>query len=198
MGVTAQAISKWERGLSLPDIGLLNGICDVLDVDANTLLNVTAKSRITENDDALEQKKLLSSLCAEPVKVIFGKDLIPTFVDGLKTKLISEKRLQTAGSKGILIPIIRIKDDVSLKDNEFCILSYDKLLYREELREISDTAFTYIIDKLFQICEDNYAYSLSHQGLSSGYIYLTIKNHLLIRRFHTLLIIKMVFKNILD
>jgi flagellar biosynthesis component FlhA len=163
LGVTAQAVSKWERGQSLPDISLINGICSILDADANEILNITPKSHITENDDIIVQKKLLSYLCAEPVKIIFGKDIIPVFVEGLKTKYISDKRLHIAGEEGILIPIMRITDDINLKDKEYRIISYDRVLYKEELKVIDETTFVFMIDKLFQICVENYAFILNKQ-----------------------------------
>ncbi len=37
LGVTAQAISKWERGKSLPDIGLLTTIADYFAVTIDRL-----------------------------------------------------------------------------------------------------------------------------------------------------------------
>ena len=37
--VTDKAISKWERGLSMPDIALLTKLADVLDVTINDILN---------------------------------------------------------------------------------------------------------------------------------------------------------------
>ena len=39
IGVTPQAVSKWERGISLPDTGLLQSICQILDVSADELLD---------------------------------------------------------------------------------------------------------------------------------------------------------------
>ena len=40
--VTPQAVSKWERGLSLPDAEMLGGIARVLDVGTDELLGLTA------------------------------------------------------------------------------------------------------------------------------------------------------------
>lgn len=39
LGVTSQAVSKWERGLSFPDVGILKELCNVLEVSADYLLN---------------------------------------------------------------------------------------------------------------------------------------------------------------
>lgn len=40
LGVTAQAVSKWEQGISLPDTALLPGICRVLSIPAAALLGI--------------------------------------------------------------------------------------------------------------------------------------------------------------
>jgi len=163
MGVSAQAVSKWERGQSLPDISLIHDIGDILGVDANEILNVTSMSRITENDDIVEQKRLLSGLCAEPIKIIFGRNIVPIFIEGLKTKLISEKRIEIARESGILIPIIHALDEDQINDNEFRIISYDKVLYSEDLAVIEDATFESLIDKLFEISVINYSDIINKQ-----------------------------------
>lgn len=40
VGVTAQAVSKWERGSSCPDISILDEIADSLGVSVSELLGV--------------------------------------------------------------------------------------------------------------------------------------------------------------
>jgi transcriptional regulator with XRE-family HTH domain len=39
LNITDKAVSKWERGLSCPDISLLPSLADILDVTVNELLN---------------------------------------------------------------------------------------------------------------------------------------------------------------
>ena len=43
--VTDKAVSKWERGLSLPDITLLGKLADILEVDIYDLLQIENKSQ---------------------------------------------------------------------------------------------------------------------------------------------------------
>lgn len=40
LGVSGQAVSKWENGTSMPDIMLLPKLCETLDVSIHTLLNI--------------------------------------------------------------------------------------------------------------------------------------------------------------
>lgn len=52
IGVTFQAVSKWENGTSLPDIGLIPSIAKALDMDVNEIISGKAKSaqnKKTEN-----------------------------------------------------------------------------------------------------------------------------------------------------
>ena len=45
MGVTPQALSKWERGHSLPDILLLKELCRILEISADDLLGIENRKR---------------------------------------------------------------------------------------------------------------------------------------------------------
>ncbi len=42
MGVTPQAVSKWERGLSCPDLVCLDDLADLLGTDIDSLLRGSA------------------------------------------------------------------------------------------------------------------------------------------------------------
>lgn len=52
LGVTPQAISKWERGNGLPDISLVKGICQILDISANALLGI-ANSEVVDGSSTV-------------------------------------------------------------------------------------------------------------------------------------------------
>ena len=39
LGITKNAVSKWERGISLMDMSLLNPLCDILGISITELLN---------------------------------------------------------------------------------------------------------------------------------------------------------------
>ena len=163
LGVTPQAVSKWERGLGLPDISLVAGICTILGVNSNDLLGIQETGKVVENDDMVEQREILMNSCAEPLLIIFGEKLIAAFVEGLKTNIINEKRKKLAMDTGILVPIIRIRDDVNLKANEYCIKSYDKVLLQSELDEVNERTYELIIDKLVEVCRANYSRILNKQ-----------------------------------
>ena len=54
--ISDRAISKWERGLSLPDTDKMLELCDILDITVNELLN---GEKTEMNDDNKKTEKLL-------------------------------------------------------------------------------------------------------------------------------------------
>lgn len=65
LNITDKAVSKWERGLSFPDITMLNSIAEIFNISVSELLN----SKIGEHDD-IEVKKAVE----EAVKQIENKE----------------------------------------------------------------------------------------------------------------------------
>jgi transcriptional regulator with XRE-family HTH domain len=39
LGITDKAISKWERGIAMPDSSIMLELCDILGISVNELLN---------------------------------------------------------------------------------------------------------------------------------------------------------------
>ena len=51
LGITKNAVSKWERGISMMDMSLLIPVCDILEISITELLN---GERI--NDNSLKEQ----------------------------------------------------------------------------------------------------------------------------------------------
>ena len=72
--ITDRAVSKWERGLSLPDASIMLELCDILDINVNELLNgenIDMKDYKEKNEklllelakqEELKNKKLMTSM----------------------------------------------------------------------------------------------------------------------------------------
>ncbi|WP_051227085.1 FHIPEP family type III secretion protein [Butyrivibrio sp. MC2013] len=155
IGVTAQAVSKWERDNGLPDLGVFAGIASVLGVSADTLLGI--EDSIAENSDL---KEATASLIAEPMTIEFGADVIPLFIEGLKTEYIADKRKALASETGMLMPLLHLRDNTDLADDAYQVLIYGKV--RERGSSTTDS-FEDIIDKAANCCRDNYADVLNKQ-----------------------------------
>ena len=162
LGVTPQAVSKWERGNGLPDISLVKGICQILDISANALLGI-ADSKVVENNNAVMEQEIRSNMFAEPFLLEFGEGLIDYVKAGLETGYINQQRKRLAESAGILMPVLRIKDNLELEKNTYRILSYDRVLYEEELEEGDEYAYRKMIDNVSAKCQENYADILNKQ-----------------------------------
>ncbi|MDE6622597.1 MAG: FHIPEP family type III secretion protein [Lachnospiraceae bacterium] len=166
LGVTPQAVSKWERGASLPDIALVSGICQLLKVHADALLGIEI-IQISENKNALEEKKIRQNLIADPLRIEVGAGLVPCIVEGLKTDYVNQCRRKLADETGMLLPIIRIMDMEGLEQNEVRIVSYDKVLrqkqYEKEQSETELQMYCSMVNEAVRLCRENYDRILNKQ-----------------------------------
>lgn len=157
LGVTSQAVSKYERGLSLPDVSMVKGLCDVLEISSDYLLGIkssTGKSDIAVNGSEDISKNLKNSL--EQVELVIGRDLVPLFLDGRFENEIRQIRLRVS-REGILLPIIRVRDHAGLKANEFMVLAYDNVLHAEEVNLSDSDSLTCIMNTLERVVRQKYA-----------------------------------------
>ncbi len=157
LGITPQALSKWEKGISSPDLSMFFLICSILDVSADFLIGIKNKS-ITENGDEIIQNEIWNNLRQglEPLELIFGEDIVHVFENNGFIDKVAELRLQLS-REGILMPIITVKDQLYLKSNEIMILAYQNVLYSEVIDVINENTLDYIIEKLGQVVRNKYA-----------------------------------------
>lgn len=166
LGVTSQAVSKWERGNGLPDITLVEGICRILDLSANTLLGID-NNKVVENRNLLMEKEIRNNMYAEPLLIDFGLESIPCIAEGLKTDYINQKRKELVQDTGMLLPLIRLKDNWKLKDREVRILSYDRVLWVKEFERTDENTFHQIIDQVITECIQHYAEIINKQVIKT-------------------------------
>ncbi len=76
LGITSQAVSKWENGRGMPDVSLLQPLCDVLGISLNELFSgehISAeeyKGKAEENISRLFKEKQIAGY--KPVKYLFS------------------------------------------------------------------------------------------------------------------------------
>ncbi len=136
LGVTPQAVSKWERGASIPDITLIPNICKLLKVHADMLLGIDMLS-LSENKSMAEEREIKQNLIAEPLRIEVGLGLISCISQGLETDYVHQCRKRLAAETGMLLPVLRILDNVDYAKNEVRILSYDQVLLQKTYSDIS-------------------------------------------------------------
>lgn len=175
LGVTPQALSKWEKGLSSPDVGMVCTICELLDVSADFLLE-TRIWKIGEDGNSNIQDEIWNILRGglEPLKLVIGKDVVSVFLDNHFVELVNDLRVWLS-QEGVLLPIVRIMDQQEIKEKEFFILAYDNVLFHEELEEINETVLEHIFEKLGQTVREHYAEILNADIIKSLVDNLRIK-----------------------
>lgn len=161
LGVTPQAVSKWERGNGLPDASLLGGICTVLEIDANVLLGIT--ENIVENGDVQAESEVHNNLIAAPLVVEIGEELVPMVLEGLGTGYVDKRRKELAKETGMLMPRIQIMDNEKLPSRGYCIKSYDRIICEGEAEADDKEEFCKLIDKMEDFCRTHYADILNKQ-----------------------------------
>ena len=58
LGITDKAISKWERGIAMPDTSIMIELCDILGISVNELLKGEKNSM--ENNETKNEELLLT------------------------------------------------------------------------------------------------------------------------------------------
>lgn len=162
LGVTPQAVSRWERGIGMPDISLVEGICRILQISANQLLGFSGQ-RVVENNDAALEKEICGNLFAEPLSIEIGSGLIPCFAEGTKTDLVNRERRKLVGETGMLVPLLRIRDREELGALEICIRCYDKVLLQTQLECVDGTTYETVVKMVFEQCRQHYDEVLNKQ-----------------------------------
>ena len=139
LGISRQAVSKWETDIAQPDLDNLKKICEILDISADELLDISCtKSQEKEICNceiylinSYEKGAIICAFCA----VIFL--LLAYFITVFKPEL-------RVGEKGEILsflePYFWIESrlwpllTISLLNAVYCVLLYGKVLKKEEKR----------------------------------------------------------------
>ena len=68
-------------------------------------------------------------MIAEPLVLEFGVGLISYIVSGLETDYVNKQRMILVKKTGKLMPLLRIRDNTELKENEYRISAVDNVLF---------------------------------------------------------------------
>lgn len=161
LGVTSQAVSKWERRQSYPDVSMLPEICRILQVSADVLLGIE-KNSFSEKDDSLISDEIMRNLRTResPLRILFGTGLVEAFA---KTQYVAyiESRRKELSAKGILMPMVHIMDQAELDEKEWMITSYNRVLFDERIEKMPEDLGLYMAETLARVVGENYGYVLN-------------------------------------
>ncbi|MBR4766528.1 MAG: helix-turn-helix transcriptional regulator [Clostridia bacterium] len=88
LGISFQAVSKWEKGDTLPDTGIILELCDILDTTADKLLN--GGSIMLKNRKMMCVEDVIKGFeCIENIGRYFGEscDFFTGMVEGINSKM---------------------------------------------------------------------------------------------------------------
>lgn len=156
LGITPQALSKWERGVSFPDVPMLADLARLLGVSADFLLGIGMEGAGEGEDKTLQVQvgnNLRNSL--EPLELIFGLAFVP-FFEGLPYVARIQEIRARLSHEGILMPIVRIRDEAMLRKQEFMILSHQNVLYSQVVENLREGTMDEVFQKLEETVRKKY------------------------------------------
>lgn len=161
ISVTPQAVSRWERNQSLPDIAMLADLCRILNVSADVMLDIECGQVTEDNDSKVSQEvmKVLRS-CDEPLELVLGEGLVKLFMEEPYTDYVARQR-RILAQEGILLPVMRVRDGLELEANEVRVLSYHKIIYQQVISEITENTCQEMISALSGAVRKNYGHILN-------------------------------------
>ena len=75
LGVTDKAVSKWEKGLSVPDSSMLISLAEELDISVSTLLGETISESKADDLRAISEKLEVVNIQLEQRKQVMQKSI---------------------------------------------------------------------------------------------------------------------------
>jgi transcriptional regulator with XRE-family HTH domain len=77
LGVTDRAVSKWERGLSMPDTAIMLDLCGALKITVNDLL----RGEVTDMDNIDEKNEATLLDLAKEIEEKYGRHNLGPYTD---------------------------------------------------------------------------------------------------------------------
>lgn len=129
LGVTPQAVSKWENGSSLPDAEMIRFIAQLMDCTTDYLLSHQASALSQRNMESVQRQAEIENVIQKPVLVLeVGMGLVDMLVaeNNNNYALIHKMRLELGERMGIIVPVIQLRDNITLGEKEYRILLHGR------------------------------------------------------------------------
>lgn len=131
LGITPQAVSKWENGTSLPDAEMICSIARLMDCSTDYLLGHQMSAISQHNLESLQRQRQteIENVIQKYVLVLeVGRGLVDMLVkENTNTYVpIHNMRMRLGDQMGIMIPMIQLRDNVTLGEKEYRILLHGR------------------------------------------------------------------------
>lgn len=156
LGVTPQAVSKWERGIGYPDLEITCAIAEFLHISLDQLL--LEKAMITESGKRIDSDKVMSIILSDPILFQAGEAFIPHMLLENEKHFngIQKIREELAKEYGYLLPVVRMKDNTELEDNQYQICIYDKVALDCKVECLDEFTFKEVYEVVKRVAIEQY------------------------------------------
>lgn len=163
LGVTPQAVSKWERGIGYPDMEIACAIAEFLHITLDQLF--LGKVMITESGKRSDTNKVMSIILSEPILFQAGEGFIPHMMIENEKHFegIQQIREELAKEYGYLLPVVRMKDSTNLEYNQYQISIYDRVVIDNKIECLEEFKFFEVYEVLKRVAMEQYDSIINRQ-----------------------------------
>ena len=168
VGVSDRSVSKWERGISFPNVAIINEVCNILGITSNELLNGELNPKDTDNNDdtsMLEEYIKSTELRRKKKRLIILSTLVFITVISLIIAFINRPKTYILSSNDI--NHFNIYGTVKINKNKI-IVNIDRIVfYDKELNNKLITGY-----ELNIMCNSDFIFN---QGYINNHVTITEK-----------------------
>lgn len=163
LGVTPQAVSKWERGIGYPDIEIACAIAEFLHITLDQLF--LGSSTITESGIKSDRDKIMSTILSDPILFQAGETFISYMIEENEKQFegIQKIREELAKENGYLLPVVRMRDNTDLEPNQYQICIYDKVVLDYKINCFDDFTFDKVYEAIKKVAIEQYDCIINRQ-----------------------------------
>ena len=183
IGVTPQAVSKWERGGSYPDIEMLDAIATILDCSLDYLFcHQENRKDFWEQGNLRRRAEIEDAIIGDDITLQVGTGIVTLFMKANQNHFeeIHKMRVSLGKEYGLLVPAIRIRDEEELEKDSYEILIGTRKVLSKKLslgeEEATEKEMHQIVDDLQKMILEHYDLILNKQ-IAADYISLVEKRY---------------------
>lgn len=129
LGVTPQAVSKWENGTSLPDAEMIRSIAQLMDCSTDYLLNHQISAVSQRNLESVQKQTEIENRIQKSILILeVGRGLVDMLMEENRNNydLIHNMRMRLGDQMGIIVPLIQMRDNITLGEKDYRILVHGR------------------------------------------------------------------------
>ncbi len=154
LGITPQAVSKWENGTSLPDAEMIRSIAQLMGCTTDYLLDHQAASTAQYNHEFVQRQTEIENIIQQDIIVLeVGKGLVDMLIEENSDhyEKIHDMRKRLGHQMGIIVPTIRLRDNIKLGEKEYRILLHNREVVAQNGSEYPK--YFYVREELLPVAE---------------------------------------------